>query len=835
MIDKASAIKTAQKFLSKGQIDKAIAEWQKVAASYPDGNTLNFLGDLYLKKKDRTSAIAEYHKAAKIYLDEGFSLKSLAIFKKILNVDPQDTRALIALGELNEEKNIATDAIKYYLASADALSKQNKRSEVLDVYNRILNLAPKNIQLKAKIADLFSREGFVPEAAREFTEIGKLYAEKEDYEKARSYLTKSAEIQPNRKEVFLELSSLYERMGDLDQAVGSIDTLLQRMGEDAALLTRKAHILVAKGSLDEARAILAAVVEAEPENTEAKREVAALHEKAGDREQAWQHYTSVVDVLMQGETPEDAIGILDAYRDFEPVENSKKLATLYRQSGETDKAIHELYGVHELHMEAGDKGSAREALQEALNIRPDDEDIRSRIESLEQEISGRAAPAEEPAGTAAGLATEEEPADLEEGEPVLSTPPQEEAPGQTPPFETAAPEEKPVEVALTEADVFIRYGLHNDARSLLEGLKGKHPESIELHEKLKTVYKETKDVEQAVTECLVLSALRKRLGEIGASKALLDEAHKLNPSDPRLAGRLAEAETPAPEAPSAEPMENYGEDLAEADFYIQQGFLSEAADIYRRLLEGLPGNAEIRAKLNDVEQKIQAGLGAEAPAGEAAVLAEPEVETVSSGDASVIDELEIPEFDPSDILNAEEPELESGVMEIFDEFKKGLSAEIEAEDSETHYNLGIAYKEMGLVDDSIKEFQTSQNDPNFFVQSSTMLGICYMQKGLYPLAIESFSSALMKADPNEETSWSLKYDLALAFEKNGDAKEAFKIFTDVYGWKADFRDVAERLNELKTKADTSSRVQAGPTSESASEASRPPKDKKDKKRRVSYI
>jgi tetratricopeptide (TPR) repeat protein len=336
-----------------------------------------------------------------------------------------------------------------------------------------------------------------------------------------------------------------------------------------------------------------------------------------------------------------------------------------------------------------------------------------------------------------------------------------------------------------------------------------------------------------VTECLVLSALRERLGEIGASKALLDEAYKLSPSDPRLAGKIEGAEATAPEEPSAAPMEDYGEDLAEADFYIQQGFMNEAADIYRKLMEKLPGNAEVRAKLNDLEQKIQAGQGAEAPAAEAAVSAEPEVETVSSGDASTLDELEIPEFDPSDILNAEEPELESGVMEIFDEFKKGLSAEIEAEDAETHYNLGIAYKEMGLVDDSIKEFQTSQNDPDFFIQSCTMLGICYMQKGLYPLAIESFSAAIMKADPNEETSWSLKYDLALAFEKNGDIREAFKILAEVYGWKADFRDVAERLNELKAKADASSAQQAKPAP--GGTAASPPKDKKDKKRRVSYI
>ena len=91
-----------------------------------------------------------------------------------------------------------------------------------------------------------------------------------------------------------------------------------------------------------------------------------------------------------------------------------------------------------------------------------------------------------------------------------------------------------------------------------------------------------------------------------------------------------------------------------------------------------------------------------------------------------------------------EPALDSDVMDIFNEFKKGLEKELEEEDYETHYNLGIAYKEMGLIDDAIREFQTSRNDPKRFIHASNMLGVCYIEKGLYPLAIDVLKDAIDK-------------------------------------------------------------------------------------------
>ena len=136
-------------------------------------------------------------------------------------------------------------------------------------------------------------------------------------------------------------------------------------------------------------------------------------------------------------------------------------------------------------------------------------------------------------------------------------------------------------------------------------------------------------------------------------------------------------------------------------------------------------------------------------------------------------------------------------MDIFNEFKKGLEKEIEAEDYETHYNLGIAYKEMGLIDDAIREFQASRNDPKRFVHSSNMLGTCYVEKGLYPLAIDVLKNSLAMMKEHDESYWTMQYDLAEAYEKNNNIEEALDAYLQVYQWKADFRQVSEKIDALK--------------------------------------
>ena len=153
----------------------------------------------------------------------------------------------------------------------------------------------------------------------------------------------------------------------------------------------------------------------------------------------------------------------------------------------------------------------------------------------------------------------------------------------------------------------------------------------------------------------------------------------------------------------------------------------------------------------------------------------------------------------SALLSGVEAEPEGHSLdEIVQAFKKGIEEQVGPEDFETHYNLGIAYKEMGLLDEAIGEFQFASKDQRLLLDCCSMLGICFREKGMHALAVKWYRRAL-EADggSDEESLLGLRYDLADTLSRIGEQKEAMAIFTEVYGLNSRYRDVAARIKELK--------------------------------------
>ncbi len=801
MSDKASTIKEAQKYLAKGQIDKAIAEWEKLIKESPDANSCNTVGDLYLKKGDKNSAIAAFSKAARFFRDDGFSVKALALYKKILNINPSNPDSLFALGELSEEKGLATDAIKYYLASADILSKEGKKDALLRTYDKILGLSPSNISLRNKVAELFIKEGLHIEASKEYLHIARVYEDKDDINNAKTYLKKALDLQSNNKDALLCMSSLLARAGDQKQSVEIIKKAISLFPEDSDLSLKYAQILIDNDSFAEAIQHVNKIVAAEPSNITAKKLLGDIYLKQGDMQKAWQVNSALIDDMVFGGKVDEAIDTLTKFTDIEPVETRKKLVSLYKQKGDTDSAFNELVflGDNFVIAESGKLNEAISCYQEALQLHPDDVSLKDKIADLERELGGEVVPAEKPAKT--------------------------------------------FEESLVESEIFVRYGLYDEAKALLESLKVQRPENIDVHAKLKALYVSIGDKENAVSECLALAEIYGKSEDLEQKEMLLKEAYIINPDDPRLAEK-APVRHHAEETPDISKIsedtgqktgsiDDYSEELAEAEFYLRQGLAEDARTIYERLLNLFPDNEEIKEKMASIglESSAAEEVVAEQPAEE--IIESPAEEfIVKSGEEQVIEpepSIETPAetFSVTETLEAQEvsePTLENDVLDIFEEFKKGLEKELGEEDSETHYNLGIAYKEMGLLDDAIREFQLCKNDPKKIIQSDSMLGLCYMSKGMFSLAIESFSSALGKIEVRDESYWGVKYDLAEAHEKNGDIKQALSFYTEIYGWNAKFRKVAEKINSLKSMGDISGE-------KPAAVAEKP----KAKRERVSYL
>ncbi|HEX4952416.1 MAG TPA: tetratricopeptide repeat protein [Thermoanaerobaculia bacterium] len=139
---------------------------------------------------------------------------------------------------------------------------------------------------------------------------------------------------------------------------------------------------------------------------------------------------------------------------------------------------------------------------------------------------------------------------------------------------------------------------------------------------------------------------------------------------------------------------------------------------------------------------------------------------------------------------------EQTLEEIVEGFKRGVAEHLSPEDFETHFNLGIAYREMGLLDEAIGEFQLAAKDSGKLVDCCSLLGMCFLEKGLPGLAIKWYRRGLDRPGLTEDESLSLLYDLGNAYAIAGDNDNAYKTFVDIYGTNSHYRDVVARLEEL---------------------------------------
>ena len=139
---------------------------------------------------------------------------------------------------------------------------------------------------------------------------------------------------------------------------------------------------------------------------------------------------------------------------------------------------------------------------------------------------------------------------------------------------------------------------------------------------------------------------------------------------------------------------------------------------------------------------------------------------------------------------------EQTLEEVIEGFKQGVAENLSPEDYQTHYNLGMAYYEMGLMDEAIGEFQLASKDERYLVECASMLGICFQEKGLPELAVRWYKKGLASPTINEDVTLGLLYDMGAAYESQGDVTSAYKTFVEVYGLNTNFRDVSTRLQQL---------------------------------------
>jgi len=350
MISKSTIIEITQKLIAKGQIDKAIAEWEKLPHEARDGHIYNILGDLYLKKNAKGDAVKAFLKAGNCFREDGFYLKAIAIFKKILNISSSEPEALISLAELNAEKGLISDANEHFLKAIEIYSREETPEKVLEAYRKMLRFNPSDVNIKLKIIELKLKMGAEEEAVKGYLSIASDSLEKGEFEKAEELYNKVLYLEPQNVDSLIGLGKIAEGRNDINQAYEYLNNALAFAPDNPQVLFNYVRVAMKMDYIDNAKHALTKLHEINPSSNQYRK----LLEEISFKEDLF------------GERGKESEAITAADENYL---NAKfALAETYEKNNEYDNAFR-IY--MEIHAQA-----------------PNFKDVSSKIDNIKQYISG---------------------------------------------------------------------------------------------------------------------------------------------------------------------------------------------------------------------------------------------------------------------------------------------------------------------------------------------------------------------------------------------------------------------------------------------------------------
>lgn len=460
-----------------------------------------------------------------------------------------------------------------------------------------------------------------------------------------------------------------------------------------------------------------------------------------------------VDLLLNYGMKEKALELLRSLEAKRPkdMEVRSRLAILFRDLGENRLAAEQYLLMSALKREAGDEEGARQLLQNAVEFEPDLADPELDVISFAQEhglqleIAGstnRARPDSlelDLSGDLSEIFFKDEKEITEAPESPSEAASDAIADELTMPVPQAA-EAESIEEQLQEVDFYVRLGFNDEARAKLSQIAANCPDHPDLSP---------------------------RCEQLGID---LDAIRRKAP--------LAPAGSPSQDAagpPLAAPPEDFL--LAELQKPPQIGEEGELKGESSVSSAGAPASSQDAAALDTAGTT----LGTDDTASAKPVFAAP---TSAPADSPA--------------------QTNSMFVDLIEEVNALTNQEITREDFETHFNLGIAFREMGLPEDAIKEFQIAVkaldrgSSPTEFVQCCGMLSTCFLERNMPRSAIRWCQTGLTVKEISTHESMALQYDMAVAYASVGDIIRAVACFEIIFGFDPGYRDVAQRIDALKS-------------------------------------
>lgn len=702
----------------------------------------NKVGDLYQKTGKVAEAADTWERAMNRYADGGFANNAIALCNKILRVAPGRTPVYLKLAQLMVARGLAGEAKQYFLEYADRMQKSGQLNQAFKALKEFADLSPNNQDIRMMLAEQLKAAARTDEAR---DQLAKLYAEAEasgDTRRSRATLTQIKAIDPDydpTKDPKAKAPSKSAKSSDL--------VFLDLDAEPAAPPPPK----VAPGGFK--RSSVAAP--APPPPAPKRPSVATPAPPPPKR-------------------PSVAVPVQPAAKAAPPP--PKPPAAPAAPAGPKVNPF-----------------AAKAAAKPAPPAKPVPPPEEMAIERSSVEFT---APPEPEAAPVEGLETG---MNLDVGSIELDAPVLDSA--------TLQPEESPLSLDVPEIDLNAAGDLQLGDVTLdldvptveaptdipsLEAAVSEDPDDPARHRALGEALLEVGERERGIEELDLSMAGWETKEEWQVAQDLADEILRLDPNSIRHHQKRVEYAFRLGDRQNL--INSY---LELADAFFRSGASDRAVTVYQRVLEHDAGNQRAVSALQMLEP---------APSEKAAGKTAPPAAPAKAGSGDFVDmgsfldddeDLKV-KGDARMRIQDEEPtgDEERDFADMLSQFKKGIEQTVDAGDAQTHYDLGVAFKEMGLLDEGIAEFQKALQGKDMKNQASEALGVTFFEKGQPQVAGTVLRRAIEGDNAGDDHKIGLLYWLGRCEEEQGRSAEALTCYQRVFAVNIRFQDVNDRVKAL---------------------------------------
>lgn len=713
---------------------------------------------------------------AERFLSQGKIRAAINEYQRVVEHDPKDFSTLNMLGDLHAKNFNKEEAVGCFTQVAEYYNDQGFSHKAIAVYNKIFRIEPHSMEVSAKLARLYHMKGSVAEARKHYKSLAEQYQKKGQQIEALAIWRQIAELDPNNTEIYLTIADTYCQENQMEDAawayaeaglrfnnqekyessITAFSRALEIKKDEVRAIKGLVKAQIGLGDADEAAKMLEKVLEEQPYN----RDVLYL----------------LVDCYLEAENLPEAEKVIFKLIEQEPANYPKflELVKLHLKGNNLDAAVRILTHSAEHLLVGGQAENFLEWTNEILARNPERTDA---LKLLVQYYSWQRNPEALKESLDRLVETARSIGDVESERYGLSQ------------LVLTAPKTGDTQ-RLQEINTAQGYETDTaqDAENYYETQQFENFAPIE--ENAPSNYSDAEVAEFSFSDLKASYDFEPNGATPINQNGSLNGNKKSNSQEPLIYGEVIEDFSPSnSDASMPKPIgelklseeQKLQKEIESIDFYIEQGYQDLAAkslDDLEAEFGSQPPIAELRARLYGF-----------APA--------PDIEIVSEKTAE--------ETAP---VKKEKPLITQ--IETFADLTNELDAEeteqVDVDDKyETHYHLATAYKEMGLWEEAIREFQDAVNlieindGTRRFFQCSNLLGHCFLEKQMPHLAVIWYRRSLEVSDLVDEEKHALYYEIGNAFEAGGEIENAVQYFEKLYIEDVNYRDVSHRLESLRSE------------------------------------